>query len=61
MALGEQEKSEKGGTEELETAVENLKSGKVAGPGNIPAHLLKNVPQKLYKMIAQVFTVCINK
>jgi hypothetical protein len=39
---------------ELETAVRKLKTGKAAGPGNIPAQLLENVPQKLCKMIAQV-------
>ena len=41
-------------TEELETALKKLKIGKAAGPGNIPAELLKNAPQKLYKMIAQL-------
>ena len=41
-------------TEEGETAVKILKTGKAAGPGNIPAELLKNAPQKLYKMIAQL-------
>ena len=29
--------------------------------GNLPAELLKNAPQKLYKMIAQPFTICINE
>jgi len=48
-------------TEEVETAVEKLKIGKAARPGYIPAELLKNAPQKLYKMIAQLFTVCINE
>jgi hypothetical protein len=48
-------------TEEVQTAVAKLKIGKAAGQGNIPAELLKNAPQKLYKMIAQLFTVCINK
>jgi hypothetical protein len=41
--------------------VKKLKAGKTAGPGNIPAELLKNAPQKLYKMIEQLFTICINK
>ena len=41
--------------------MKKLKSGKAAGPGNIPAELLKHGPQKLYKMIAQLFTVCINE
>jgi len=48
-------------TEEVETAVEKLKTVKTAGPGNIPAELLKNAPQKLYKIMAQLFTICINK
>ncbi len=48
-------------TEEVETAVKKLKTGKAAGLGNIPAELLKNAPQKLYKMIAQLFTMCINE
>jgi hypothetical protein len=47
--------------EEVGTAVKKLKAGKAAGPGNIPAELLKNAPQKLYKMIAQLFTICINE
>jgi len=42
----------------VETAVEKLKICKAAGPGNIPAVLLKNASQKLYKMIAQLFTGC---
>jgi hypothetical protein len=44
----------------VETAVKKLKVGKAAGPGNIPAELLKNAPQKLYKMIAQLFTICVS-
>jgi hypothetical protein len=48
-------------TEEVETAVKKIKTGKAAGPGNIPAELLKNAPQKLYKIIAQLFTIFINK
>jgi len=48
-------------TEEVQTAVTKLKIGKAAGPGNIPTELLNNAPQKLYKMTAQLFTVCINK
>jgi hypothetical protein len=48
-------------TGEVETAVKNLRAGKAAGPGNIPAELLKNAPLKLLKMIAQLFTICINK
>jgi len=48
-------------TEEVETAVKKLRTGKAAGPGNIPTELLKNAHQKLYKMIAQLFTICINK
>ena len=48
-------------TEEVETAVKKLKTGKAAGSGNILAELLKNAPQKLYKMIAQLFTMCINE
>ena len=48
-------------TEEVETAVKKLSTGKAAGPGNIPTELLKNAHQKLYKMIAQLFTICINK
>ena len=48
-------------TEEVETAVKKLKTGKAAGPGNIPAELLKNASQKLYKMIAQLFTICLNE
>ena len=48
-------------TEEVETAVKKLKTDKAAGPGNIPAELLKNAPQKLYKIIAQLFTICINE
>jgi len=48
-------------TEEVETAVKKLKIGKAAGPENIPAELLKNAPQKLYKLTAQLLTVCINK
>jgi hypothetical protein len=28
---------------ELETAVRKVKTGKAAGPGNIPAQMLKNV------------------
>ena len=48
-------------TEEVETAVKKLKIGKAAGPGNITAELLKNAPQKLYKMIAQLFTICVNE
>jgi hypothetical protein len=48
-------------TEEVETAVKKLKTGKAVGPGNIPAELLKNVPQKLHKMIAQLFTLCVNE
>jgi hypothetical protein len=48
-------------TEEVETAVKNLKTGKAAGPGNIPEELLKNAAQKLYKIKAQLFTICINK
>ena len=47
--------------EEVETAVEILKTSNVAGPGNIPAELLKNAHQKLCKMIAQLFAICINK
>jgi hypothetical protein len=45
----------------VEVTVKKLKVGKVAGPGNIPAELWKNAPQKLYRMIAQLFTICINK
>jgi hypothetical protein len=45
----------------VETAVEKLKIGKAAGPGNILAELSKNALQKLYKMIAQLYTVCINE
>ena len=41
---------------EVETAVKKIKIDKAAGPGNIPAELLKNGPQKLHKMIAQLFT-----
>jgi hypothetical protein len=41
--------------------VKNLKTGKAAVPGNIPAELLKNGSQKLYKMIAQLFTICVNE
>ena len=48
-------------TEEVQTAVKRLKTGKAAGPGNIPAALLKHAPQKLYKMRAQLFTICINE
>ena len=48
-------------TKEVRTAVKKLKAGKAAGPGNIPAELLKNAPQKLYKMTAQLFTICINE
>ena len=48
-------------TGEVETAVKKLKIVKAAGPGNIPAELLKNAPQKLYKMIAQLFTICANE
>jgi hypothetical protein len=48
-------------TEEAETAVKKLKIGKAAGPGNIPSEFLKNAPQKLYKMIAQLFTICANE
>ena len=48
-------------TEEVETAVKKLKTGKAAGPGDIPAELLKHAPRKLYKMIAQLFTMCINE
>jgi hypothetical protein len=48
-------------TEEVETAVKKINIGKPAGPGNIPAELLKNTPQKLYKMIAQLFTICVNE
>ena len=40
-------------TEEVETAVKKLKISKAAGPEIIPAELLKNAPQKLYKMISQ--------
>lgn len=47
-------------TEQEETAVRKLKSEKAAGPGNIPAKLLKCAPWKLYKMIAQLFITCIN-
>jgi hypothetical protein len=47
-------------TEEVETAVKKQKTGKAAGPGNIPAESLKNAHQKLYKMIAQLFIICIN-
>jgi hypothetical protein len=47
-------------TEEVEAAVKKLKTGKAAGPGNIPAELLKNAPQKLYRMTAQLFTTCTN-
>jgi len=46
--------------EEVEIAVKVLKTGKAAGPGNIPAELLKNDPQKLHRMIAQLFTICTN-
>ena len=48
-------------TEEVETALKKLKAGKAARPGNIPAELLKNAPKKLYKIIAQIFKICINK
>lgn len=48
-------------TEEVEAAVKKLKIGKAAGPGNIPAELLKNAPRKLYRMIAQLFTICVNE
>ena len=48
-------------TEEVETAVKKLKTGKAAGSGNIPAELLKNAHQKLYEIIAQLFTMCINE
>ena len=48
-------------TEEVETAVKKLKIGNAPGPGNIPAELLNNAPQKLYKMIAQLFIKCINE
>jgi hypothetical protein len=48
-------------TKGVETAVKKLKIGKAAGPGNISAELLKNALQKLYKMIAQLFTICINE
>jgi hypothetical protein len=47
--------------EEVETAVEILETVKAAGPGNIPAELLKNAHQKLCKIIAQLFTIRINK
>jgi len=47
-------------TEEVETAVKKLKIGKAAGQGNIPTELLKNAPQKFYKMTSQLFTICIN-
>jgi len=43
-------------TEEVGTAMKKLKADKAAGPGNIPAELLKNTPQKLYKMIVKLFT-----
>ena len=36
-------------------------TGKAAGQGNIPAEMLKNAPQNLYWMIAQIFTIFINK
>ena len=42
----------------METAATKLKFGKATGSGDIPAELLKNVPQKLHKMI---FTMCINE
>jgi len=48
-------------TEEVGTAVNKLKAGKAAGPGNIPAELQKNALQKLYKIITQLFTICINE
>jgi hypothetical protein len=48
-------------TEEVETAVEKLKIVKAAGPGYILAELFKNARQKLYKMIAQLFTTCTNE
>jgi hypothetical protein len=48
-------------TEEVEAAVKTLKIGRAAGPGNIPAELLKNAYRKLYRMIAQLFTICINE
>ena len=48
-------------TEEVVTGVKKLKAGKAAGTQNIPAELFKNAPQKLYKMIVQLFTICINK
>ena len=48
-------------TEEVETAVNELKIGKAAGPGNIPVELLKNASQKFYKIMAQIFTICVNE
>jgi hypothetical protein len=48
-------------TEEMQTAMAKLKIGKAAGQGNILAELLKNAPQKFYKMITQLITVCINE
>jgi hypothetical protein len=42
-----EDKSITASTEEVETAVGKLKFGKAAGPGNTPAELLKNTPQKL--------------
>jgi hypothetical protein len=48
-------------TEGVETAVKKLRIGKAAGLGNIPAEFLKTTPQKLYEMIAQLFTICINE
>jgi len=54
-------KSVKVTTEEEGTAGKKLKADKAAGPGNILAELLKNTPQKLYKMIAQLFTICMNE
>jgi hypothetical protein len=48
-------------TEGVAAAVKKLKIGKAAGPGNIPAELLKTAPRKLYRLIAQLFTRCINE
>jgi len=56
-----QDKSVTVTTEEVGTVEKKLKADKAAGPGNIPAELLKNTPQKLYKMLAQLFTICINE
>jgi hypothetical protein len=48
-------------TEEVELAMKKLVIGKAAEPGNTPSELLKNVLQKLYTMIKQLSTICINE